>query len=365
MEIASCDTGCEQISAQSWFQKGEAALCEDKHTEAADCFGQVLKANPFNAKAHCRLGNVYWVQGRIEDALNSITRALELEPGDRDTVLTCSRVFAALGKEDFAKEVLQLYADKNPQDKEIRSRLESLAGPADQGHHCDDAAEFFNRHGEIQFERKNVAHAEACFEMAIEQDPLLAQAHNNLGVLNIERGQITEALKYFFRALELNPEDTQILGNSARGLAMANQIDAAIDVYREYLRRSPEDSKAWLEFEALIRKSAVPGWNPGALSNEVADIYLHTAQMLQKAGDLGGAAQAIERTLKIKPAAPDSLCVLASLHYAIGQKDEAESVLDQALLIDPSHEPCREMLKSLHNNGDGAKWFKEFIDKTN
>ena len=134
---------------------------------------------------------------------------------------------------------------------------------------------------------------------------------------------------------------------------MANQIDAAIDVYREYLRRSPEDSKAWLEFEALIRKSAVPGWNPGALSNEVADIYLHTAQMLQKAGDLGGAAQAIERTLKIKPAAPDSLCVLASLHCAIGQKDEAEGVLDQALIIDPSHGPCSDLLKSIRN-GNGA-----------
>jgi tetratricopeptide (TPR) repeat protein len=361
MEIASWDTGCEQIPAQSWFEKGEAALCEDKHTEAADCFGQVLKANPFNAKAHCRLGNVYWAQGRIEDALNSITRALELEPGDRDTVLACTRVFAALGKEDFAKEVLQLYADKNPQDKEIRSRLESLAGPADQGHQCHDAAEFFNRHGEIQFERGNAAHAEACFEMAIEQDPLMAMAHNNLGVLNLGKGKVTEALKNFFRAIELKPEDTQILANSARGLARADQIDAAIDVYREYLRHSPEDSKAWLEFESLIRKSAVPVWNPGSLSDAVGDIYLQTAQMLKKAGDFRGAAQAIERALKIKPVAPDSLCVLASLHHAIGQKDEAESVLDQALIIDPSHGPCLEMLKSLHN-GDGANWFKEFID---
>ncbi len=370
MEIASWDTGCEHITAQRWFEKGEAALCEDKHTEAADCFGEVLKANPFNAKAHCRLGSVYWAQGRIEDALNSITRALELEPGDRDTVLACTRIFTALGKEDFAKEVFQFYVDKNPQDLEIRSRLESLVkaagpqGPADQDHHGRNAAEFFNRQGEIQFERKNVAHAEACFQMAIEQDPMLAHAHSNLGVLNLERGQVTEALKNFFTALELKPEDTQILANSARGLARANQIDAAIDVYREYLRRSPQDSNAWLEFEALIRKSAVPGWNPGAFSDEVADIYLQSAQKLQKAGDLGGAALAIERALKIKPAAPDSLCVLASLHYAIGQKDEAESVLDQALIIDPSHGHSLEMHKSLHN-GDGAKWFKEFIDKAN
>jgi tetratricopeptide (TPR) repeat protein len=361
MEIANWDTGCGQISAQSWFEKGETALCEDKHAEAADCFGEVLKVNPFNAKAHCRLGNVYWEQGRIEDALNSITRALELEPGDRDTVLACTRVFAALGKEDFAKEVLQSYVDKNPQDKEIRSRLESLAGPADQGPHSNETAEFFTRQGEIQFERGNVAYAEACFEMAIEENPQMAQAHNNLGVLNLERGKINEALKNFYRALELNPEDPQILANSARGLARADQIDAAIEVYREYLRRSPGDSKAWLEFESLIRKSAVPEWTPDTLSNEVADIYLQTAQMLEKAGDLKGAVQAIERALKIKPSAPDSLYVLASLHYAVGQKDEAEGVLDQALTIDPSHVPCLDMLKSMRN-GDGAEWFKAFMD---
>ncbi|MGA3113550.1 MAG: tetratricopeptide repeat protein [Syntrophobacteraceae bacterium] len=349
MGIASWDTGCGQISAQSWFEKGEAAFCEDKHTEAADCFEQVLKTDPFNARAHTRLSNVYWAQGRVEDTLNSLTRALELEPGDRDTVLACTRVFAALEKEDFAKEVLQSYLDKNPQDKEIRSRLDSLAKPADQVHHSHDAAEFFNRQGEYQFERGNAAHAEACFEMAIEQNPLMAMAYNNLGVINFEKGNITKALENLFKAHELKPEDTEILRNSARGLAKAGQFDAAIDVYREYLRRSPEDSKAWLEFESLIRQTASPGWNPGGLSNEVADIYLQTAEMLGKAGDLKGATEAISRAMKIKPPAPDSLCVLASLHCAMGQQDEAEGILNQALIIDPSHGPCSAMLKSLGN----------------
>jgi tetratricopeptide (TPR) repeat protein len=197
--------------------------------------------------------------------------------------------------------------------------------------------------------------------MAIEEDPLMAEAYNNLGVLNLESGKVTEALKNFYKAMELKPEDPEILGNSARGLARANQIDVAIDVYREYLRRSPKDNEAWLEFESLIRRSAAPGWNPSGLSIEVADIYLQTAEMLGKAGDLTGASEAIERALKIKPASPGSLYVLASLHYAIGQKDEAEGILDQALVIDPSHGPCSDMLKSIRN-GNGEKSFKAFQD---
>ena len=352
MEITGWDSGCEQQSAQNWLKKGEAALCENKHSEAIECFGQVLRAEPFNAKAHSRMGNAYWAQGKTEDALNSLTRALELEPGDRDAVLTCTRFFKALGKEDYAREVLQSYLDKNPEDVEFRSQLDSLAKPADKGN-CDDAAEFFRRQGEIQFERGNISHAVACFEMAIEENPLMAEAYNNLGVINLESGKTTEALENFFKALELKPEDTVILGNSARGLAMAAQTDAAIDVYREYLRRCPQDNPAWSQYESLVRKSATLAWHPKGLSEQVADIYLQTAEKLADAGDLTGAAEVVARSLKIKPEEPEALFVLASLHQRIGQQDDAAGILDHALTIDPSHRRCSEMLKSIRN-GNGA-----------
>ncbi|MGO9314310.1 MAG: tetratricopeptide repeat protein [Syntrophobacteraceae bacterium] len=352
MEITGWDGGCEQQSAQNCLEKGEAALCENKHSEAIEYFGQVLKADPFNAKAHSRMSNAYWAQGKTEDALNSLTKALELKPGDRDTVLTCTRFFEALGKEDYSREVLQSYLDKNPQDKEFRSQLDSLAKPADKGH-CDDAAEFLRRQGEIEFERGNISHAVACFEMAIGENPLIAEAYNNLGVINLESGKVTEALANFFKALELKPEDTDILLNSARGLVVAAQTDAAIEVYREYLRRCPQDNQAWSQYESLVRKSATLEWNPKGLCEQVADIYLQTAEKLAEAGDLTGASGAVERSLKIKPEAPEALFVLASLHYRIGQKDDAAGILDHALTIDPSHPRCSEMLKSIRN-GNGA-----------
>ncbi len=74
MDIASWETEGEQISSQGWFEKGEAALGESKHSEAAGFFGNVLKYDPFNAKAHCRLSDVYRAQGKTEDALNSMTQ---------------------------------------------------------------------------------------------------------------------------------------------------------------------------------------------------------------------------------------------------------------------------------------------------
>jgi superkiller protein 3 len=353
MEITGWDTGFEQASGQGSFEKGEAALCACKYPEAANYFGQALKADPFNVKAHRGLSDACWAQGQVEDALNSLTRALELEPGDRDTVLACTRIFNKFGKDDFSRQVLQSYLDKNPQDAEVRSRIESLDELADQGH-FNNAAEFFLRQGESQFERGNMVHAVACFEMAIEQNPQMAEAYNDMGVINLEGGKIPEALENFLKALNLKPGDPEILVNSVRALTLAGQIDAAIEVQREYLRRCPEDNRAWPEYESMIRRSARSGWRPDGLSKEVADIYIQMAEMLEKAGDVPGAAEAVEKALKIEPAAPESLYQLASLHCAIGQKDEAAGILDQALVIDPSHVRCSDMLKSIRN-GNGAQ----------
>ena len=347
--MALWETGFQQRFDQDWIKMGEEALRDGNHVEAAGCFSRVVEADPFNAGAYTKLGAVYWAQGKTEECLNSLLKALELEPRDRDTILECTRVFTALGKEDFAKEVLEAYLDRNPQDEEIRFRLDTLSiGPE-----SPDAAGFFNRHGEIQFGRGNTAHARACFEMAIEENPLMGEAYNNLGVIELESGKTTDALKYFFKALELKPEDGEILANSARGLALAAQVDSAIDVYRQYLSLFPKDSRAWEEFEALIRQSASPAWRPDGLSGAVADIYRHTAEKLLEAGDLTGASDAVEKALRINPDAPDSLCLLASLHCAIGQESEARRVLEMALTIDPSHNLCSEMLKSLDNGDRG------------
>ena len=366
MEAASTEIVNEQQLARSLLEKGEEAFRQNRHSEATMYFTQALKADPFNVKAHCKLSNVHWAQGRKEDALNSLAKALELAPADRETVLTSAQIFGLLGKKDLAGEMLNLYLGKNPHDNEIRSRLESIevAGNPDRPEvsiNRGDTAEFFLKQGEIQFGRGNVAHAAACFEMAIEEDPQMAMAYNNLGVISLESGKVIEALEYLHKALELKPDDADILGNSARGLARAAQFDAAIGVYREYLRRSPDDGKAWEEYETLIRRSGASKWTPQNFSNEVADIYLQTARQLGKAGDLTGAAEAVERALRVKPAEPESLYVLASLHYLIGQKDEAESILDQALKIDSSHELCSAMMKSIRE-GNEAKPFEPFAD---
>ncbi len=341
-------------SHPGWLQKGEDALVAKKPVEATECFDMALRDDPFDAKAHCALSRAYWEQGKTEDALNSLTRALELDPNDRQTVLQCSRIFSALGKRDFAEDVIKSYIDRNPQDDKLRFEAESVAGAAGSlqtSSESGETAEFFRKQGIIQFERGNQDYAKACFEMAIQENPDMAEAHNDLGVIHLQSGSLEAALQNFLRALELDPEDPEILGNSARALSMAGQIDTAVDLFREYLKRCPQDDEAWEEYETLVRRSALPQWDKDSVPPETAEIYLEAARKLMEAGDFSGAAEAVERAVKIRPGTTEAIFVLASLHNAIGQKAEAEAILEEALVIDPSCLKCAALLKSI-SNGD-------------
>lgn len=356
MDTTWREAGCERGAGEYrvWFDRGVEALSASRPEEAEKCFDMVLRTDPFNARAHTGLGNAYWEQGRTEDALNSVTRALEIEPNDRETILVCSRIFDALGKKDYSLEVLQSYLARNPLDETVHAEIQKIAGP---GEPPDaEAADFFRKQGEIRYKGGNLDHAIACYEMAIESNPGLAEAHSDLGVIHWERGNLESALEYFYKALELKSDDPEILGNCARALARAGETDSAAALFRQYLQHCPKDDGAWDDYEALIRQSAGGRWSAEGLSASVADIYVDAAKRLKDAGDLAGAAEAVEKALKIGPEASEALFVLASLHNAIGQNEEAETVLDRALQADPGHAESSALLKRIRNgNGNGSR----------
>ncbi len=354
MDVRLPDT--KEKAMQGWFSKAETALSGNRPADAVACFDMVLREDPFSTRAYCGLSRAYWKQGRTEDALNSLTRALELQPDDRETILQCSKLFIELGKKDYADEILRSYAERNPWDAEVCSTMHLPAMNTTMGENQNGAgaAQIFRNQGIIEFERGKLDRAIYCFEMAIEKDPSLAEAHSDLGVVYQQSGNMGEALEHFYKALDLKPDDPEILSNSARALSQAGEIESAVELFRHYLRRCPEDAAAWGEYEELVRRGATTQWDSNADSPEVAGIYVETATKLMGAGDLPGAAEAVEKALKIKPDAPDAMYVLASLHNRIGQKEEAIGILERALEIEPLRKDCKKLLKSIRNGGSPA-----------
>ena len=75
----------------------------------------------------------------------------------------------------------------------------------------------------------------ACFRKAIELDPKLAAAHNNLGDALADKGQLDEAIACCKKAIELDPKFAPAHGNLMEVYRNAGKLDLALNQFQELL----------------------------------------------------------------------------------------------------------------------------------
>ena len=103
------------------FEKAESALLT------------ALKANPdsselpdLHADLALKMGSQFWDMGDIDKALEYLTKALEINPSDRNIVLKCGEVLTELDQTEGAEHIYTSYLRENPDDREIISALDKL-----------------------------------------------------------------------------------------------------------------------------------------------------------------------------------------------------------------------------------------------
>lgn len=321
------------------LEEVEAALSGDDLHRAEELLKTGLRDDPFNAKLHGGLGRVSWRQGRMEDALNHLLRALELDPDDREAVMACVEVMRAFGKADDAVLVTQSYLKRYPDDQDFQELLGRLQPSADgrSKHFHESPADFLNERGELSFERGRWDHAAACFEMALEEDPSHAIAHSNLGIVRWHCGDVEGSLQCLYKALDLMPNDPDILHNCIHVLQSVGEIHLAKDLMRFYLQSGHGDTSDWETFENLIAAKEPFRWSHTGLSEKARDVYAETAKALVLAGDIVGALQAFDRATVIGPQTATAYVDFARLLQEAGAEDETTSLLDEALRKFPSN----------------------------
>ncbi len=310
----------------------------------------VVKDEPFNPEAHARMGAYYWEQGRVEEALSSLTRALELDPRNKDAILNCSLVLRAFGRPKDAREVLMAYLAEQPDD-DVRVLLDSLAEqPAPNDSRA--VADFLNEQGESQCGLGRLDRARACFEMAIEAADDHSVAHCNLGVVCWEEGDVAAALEHLYRAMDLDPNDPDILHNAFQVLRAAGYREAAAELMEHYLRKGFGGETSWEAYAQLQREIGAATWSSDDLSSDVADIYASMGRALHAAGDRIGALEAFERALRIDSGNVDVYFQLGRVNQEIGDVTAACLLYRKSLDLRPEHEAARALLVELERELD-------------
>src|SRR5260370_42506503 len=107
----------------------EGELCErqKKYDQAEQSFRQILQTHPDSAPTLNYLGYMLADHNmRLEEALNMIKRAVELEPQNGAYLDSLGWVYFKLGNSELAEDNLRRAAEKTPNDATIQDHLGEL-----------------------------------------------------------------------------------------------------------------------------------------------------------------------------------------------------------------------------------------------
>ena len=300
------------------FARAYAAHRDGRLADAERDYRATLDADPVHTDALHLLGVLRHQQGRHEEAVDLVGRAVALRPDDAGLQLNLGNALKALGRLDGAIE-------------RFRNAL-SLAPEFPLAHYnLGNAYALAGRH----------ADAVDAFERSLRLQPNDASTYNNLGNALHATGRSDEAIAAFSRALALRPGHAGAHNNLGMALAAIGRPDEAIDQFRAALTAQPNYVAAYFHLgntlDAVGRHAQACTAFESALALQSAfpPALLGLGNALAAQGQHAQAIPRFERAVGLDPQLALAWLGLGNAHHALGAHDAALRAFDQTLRLRP------------------------------
>lgn len=208
---------------------------------------KLLAVEPDDFQARCRLGELYFSQGRLDDALAEVKKSIEMAEGLRAEMnRSLAMYYSNLGT---------IYATKNMTDEaeaEFRHALDVFP---------HDVLALFNL-GRVYADKKKYMEAKGYYERLVEitpDDPITW--YNLAGVyIELDNPQVSDyntidmGIQCYLRTLELNPKH---LESSFKLMEIAlnhKKTDLAVTVMESAVEHSPDEPLAYYNLISVYDK---------------------------------------------------------------------------------------------------------------
>lgn len=257
---------CHSWPSRRWLCGGVAALvlavlmtCAFRQTthwrNDESLWTETIKHSPHNALAHSNFGLWLLDEGRNNEAIDQLGKALEIEPNRVKTQFSMGLALMKVGQLDQAKVHLAKAIQCDPNCTPAYDQMGILLTNTGQ---LDDAISFFQksldvnrRNPETQYDLAKALQARGRTDEAAKHihygevlAPNYAENHNRLGVTHAIRGRFDDAIEEFQRAVDAKPDYMEARGNLARSLVDSGRVKEAIAQYEAILKIEPDNAEA-------------------------------------------------------------------------------------------------------------------------
>jgi tetratricopeptide (TPR) repeat protein len=237
----------DHLEAVKLYGRGVALEHQNRLIEATRTFEEARRLDPDSAAIHRALVPLYFALDRLDDALTSCRRVLELDPGDYQTGYRYARQLRVLGRHKEAIFVLERTAEC----PRLKDNLEVRA-------------QVFYDLGMLQEETGELAKAEKSLHEVLaildnpaalmEQGPYnrdeivsqAAETHERLGKLYLKSKKSAQAIEEFRAALKIAPmRSARLALNLAEVYVSQGEPSKALEQVEQYLRSQPQGMEGY------------------------------------------------------------------------------------------------------------------------
>jgi len=328
------------------FELGEDRVAQKDLEGAIPHYRKAIALRPDLAKAYARLGRLYLLLGRPDEAAPYASVAMVRDPKDADAHLDLGRALSAQGHDDLAI------------------------------HFFDRAIEIDPREGDAYLHRGRTLarlgrreEAIADFTTAIAKDRLCVQAYLSRARARAEEGLWKEALADTSEAERLAPDLADV--HVARGVVHVKweKWDEAIEDFSKALSKNAGHREALVERARALAlrgdpKAAVADFTSAIetlgerLTEADAALFRERAAARLATGDAAGAREDLARAAGLRGALLDDPAfhvLRGRVHSALGLWEDAVEDFTEVFRLDPK--PSSDLL---HLRGTAYLWLEKW-----
>lgn len=299
---------------------------ESRLADAESGYRRVLAARSDHADALNGLAIVLWQQGRLDEALECIARAVDSAPHIWRYQQTHGMVASSMRRFDQAVAAFERVCTLRP-----------------------EATEGWTGLAQVLHELGRIEEAISAYRRARSLAPMTAAMANNFGVALEARGLIEEAIEVYQDGLAQRANLIPLYSNLGKALAALHRFDEALAVFRRGLELEQGQSELWFNYaNALAARGA--GTEAIAAYTQVLRIepnnpraLINLGNVLRARSDLAGAIASYRRAIAASPDDHDAHNNLGVALLSSGRLDEAVLAFDRAIALKPDS-------SAAHNN---------------
>lgn len=269
---------------RSHYNLGRSLYMRGELEQAEESLSYALQLDPNHPLAQNNYGLVLYKTGRVQAAEDHFVKAIYLLPGYVDAR---NNLAVLLEEEDRPLEALEQYREalkvapnyaminKNMGRLLLRMNRVAEALPLLMKAQKEnpEQVELLLDVGESLMRLGQVEEAASVYLDVLEYDDAQVSAHFNLALIKSNSGQLDQALEHYERTLQLEPDYVPALYNVGNLLFRLDRFSEAAGKYREVIRLAPQHAGAYNNLGSVL-------------------VYL---------GDMQGAATAFAEAVRINP----------------------------------------------------------------